>query len=177
MCIYTAGPVFNAEPADACALLTNTQELSGAVVLVDRGSCSFMEKAVNAEKAGALAIIVVNNVKAEAAFAMGPDKYEQSANITAMMVNRDCGQTLQHPPEEPDHDEEPPLLLIELVDLSNATQSPAQSVYMEQHVYVPDATQSWLQNNIDLAKLAHQGSMTWQSLLSDLATSVQLSQN
>ena len=169
--MYTAGPLYSAEPADACASLTNTQELSGAVVLVDRGSCSFMEKAVNAEKAGALAIIVVNNVISEAAFAMGFDKYKYSVNITAMMINKDAGQTLRLPQDKPD--EEAPLLLVELIDLPNATQSHGQSVYMEQHVYVPDATQSWLENNDDLTKLAQQGSLTWQSLLSDLAASIQ----
>lgn len=168
--MYTAGPLYSAEPADACAPLTNTQELSGAVVLIDRGSCSFMEKAVNAEKAGALAIIVVNNVVSEAAFAMGFDKHKHSVNITAMMINKDAGETLRRPQDEPD--EEAPLLLVELIDLPNASQSHGQSVYMEQHVHVPDATQSWLENNDDLTKLADQGSLTWQSLLSDLAASI-----
>ena len=175
VCMFTAGPMFYAKPDNACAPLINTQELSGAVVLVERGSCSFMEKAVNVEKAGALGMIVVNNVISEAAFAMGFDRHEHSMNITAMMVNKDAGQTLRHPQDDPD--DEAPLLLVELIDLLNATQSPGQSVYMEQHVYVPDATQSWLENNDDLTKLAHQGSLTWQSLLSDLAASIHSVQN
>jgi hypothetical protein len=34
----------------------------GAIALVDRGACSFVQKATNAQAAGASAVIVVNNV-------------------------------------------------------------------------------------------------------------------
>ena len=38
------GPLVLAEPADACSRLRNSGSLEGSVVMVDRGSCTFMEK-------------------------------------------------------------------------------------------------------------------------------------
>jgi Zn-dependent metalloprotease len=44
---------------DACEALTGFTE--GRVALIDRGTCSFATKAINAQDAGAIAIIVANN--------------------------------------------------------------------------------------------------------------------
>jgi len=42
-------------------------------------------------------------------------------------------------------------------------------------VYVPEATQSWLENNGDVTRLAQQdkSKSTWQSLVLDLVSSIQ----
>jgi uncharacterized protein YjbI with pentapeptide repeats len=55
-----------ATPADGCGIqnpkgLTNHLEMVGNIAMIDRGTCFFEEKIQNAEKAGALAVIVVNN--------------------------------------------------------------------------------------------------------------------
>ncbi|KAK7080721.1 PA domain [Halocaridina rubra] len=50
-----------ADPLECCSLPHNALELEGAVALVARGDCSFVSKAVKAEEAGALAIIVMDN--------------------------------------------------------------------------------------------------------------------
>jgi len=175
VCMCIAGTVVIAEPADACAPLTNAQELSGAVLLVDRGSCSFMEKALNVEQAGALAVIVINIKDSEAAFAMGSDEQPHDVKILSMMVSKHVGQDLRHPKDSSQGGSEPRLLNIDLVDLSNVTLGSAQSAYMEQHVYVPEATQSWLETNGDVTRLAQQdkSKSTWQSLVLDLAASIQ----
>ena len=175
VCMCIAGTVVIAEPADACAPLTNAQELSGAVLLVDRGSCSFMEKALNVEQAGALAVIVINIKDSEAAFAMGSDEQPHDVKILSMMVSKHVGQDLRHPKDSIQGSSEPRLLNVDLVDLPNATLGSAQSAYMEQHVYVPEATQSWLENNGDVTRLAQQdkSKSTWQSLVLDLAASIQ----
>ncbi|MBO9663521.1 M36 family metallopeptidase [Dokdonella sp.] len=47
-------------PLDACAALTNTAEVAGKIVLVDRGGCDFNAKAKTAETAGAAAVIIAN---------------------------------------------------------------------------------------------------------------------
>jgi len=53
-----AGP----SSTDACETLTNASEVNGRVALVDRGTCTFVTKARNAQAAGATAMVVVNNV-------------------------------------------------------------------------------------------------------------------
>jgi hypothetical protein len=50
-----------AQPPLADAELTNVAALAGAVALVHRGGCSFVEKAARAQAAGALAVVFVNN--------------------------------------------------------------------------------------------------------------------
>ncbi|MEM7052582.1 MAG: PA domain-containing protein [Acidobacteriota bacterium] len=45
---------------DACEAITN--DLTGAIALIDRGGCGFTTKVANAEAAGAIGAIVANNV-------------------------------------------------------------------------------------------------------------------
>jgi len=52
-----AGP----SPTDACSVITNATELSGKIALIDRGECLFVNKVLNAQDAGAIAVIIVNN--------------------------------------------------------------------------------------------------------------------
>jgi hypothetical protein len=54
---------------DACEALTNGNDISGNIALIDRGACSFVQKALNAQAVGAVAVIVANN--AGSAFALG----------------------------------------------------------------------------------------------------------
>jgi hypothetical protein len=46
---------------DACDHVTNKAQLTGRIALVDRGTCTFLQKAGNVQTAGAIAMIVVNN--------------------------------------------------------------------------------------------------------------------
>lgn len=71
-----AGALAVSQPADAC--VHQEAPLSGAIVLVTRGACSFVEKAINVQAAGAVGIVVINHVNAQAAFAMGFDQCNQS---------------------------------------------------------------------------------------------------
>ncbi|MCB1037865.1 MAG: peptidase, partial [Acidobacteria bacterium] len=48
--------------ADACEPLVNAGAVAGNVALVDRGACAFVTKVLNAEAAGAIAVIVADNV-------------------------------------------------------------------------------------------------------------------
>jgi uncharacterized repeat protein (TIGR01451 family) len=46
---------------DACSPLTNAGAVAGNIALVDRGNCEFDVKTKNAQNAGAIAVILVNN--------------------------------------------------------------------------------------------------------------------
>jgi hypothetical protein len=46
---------------DACEPLTNGNAISGNIALIDRGACSFVQKVLNAQAVGAVAVIVANN--------------------------------------------------------------------------------------------------------------------
>lgn len=46
---------------DACSPAVNAAILNGKIVVVKRGNCNFTDKVENAENAGAIAVIVVNN--------------------------------------------------------------------------------------------------------------------
>lgn len=52
----------SAEPTLGCEALVNAGEIAGRIAVVDRGSCFFTEKAKNAQNAGAVAVLVVNNL-------------------------------------------------------------------------------------------------------------------
>jgi hypothetical protein len=47
---------------DACEPLTNATAIAGNIALVDRGLCNFTVKVKNAQNAGAIGVIVANNV-------------------------------------------------------------------------------------------------------------------
>ncbi len=66
----TAGPLVYASPADACATITNGTALAGKIALVDRGNCAFVDKVKRAQEAGAVAVVVADNVELQA-FGMG----------------------------------------------------------------------------------------------------------
>jgi hypothetical protein len=66
--------------------------LAGRVALVDRGTCTFTTKVLNAQKAGALAVVIVNNV---AGPAFGPGGTERRIRIPSGMVTLGDGNTLK----------------------------------------------------------------------------------
>lgn len=49
-----------AEPREACTTLVNADELADNIALIERGECSFLTKAINAEKAGAIGAIITD---------------------------------------------------------------------------------------------------------------------
>ncbi len=54
------GDVVYAVPPDGCAAITNN--VAGAIALVDRGTCTFTVKVKNAQVAGAIGVLVADNV-------------------------------------------------------------------------------------------------------------------
>ncbi|MFQ5463320.1 MAG: M4 family metallopeptidase [Phycisphaerae bacterium] len=66
---------------------------SGSIALVDRGTCAFTQKVLNAQAAGAVAVIVVNN-QGDGVFNMGG--FAPGILIHAVMLGQSDGQTLRN---------------------------------------------------------------------------------
>jgi hypothetical protein len=94
-----SGPVIaavdtNTVAPTACAAVTN--DLTGAIALIDRGICGFPQKVLNAQAAGAIAVIVCNNVSAlpGQAVLMGGDDMGL-ATIPAVMISFGACQSMR----------------------------------------------------------------------------------
>ena len=77
--------------SDACAPLPS---LAGRIALVSRGACVFTVKVRNAQAAGAVAVLVANNVAGDPT-AMASDGTPNQPTIPAYMVSKDDGQALK----------------------------------------------------------------------------------
>ena len=74
-------------PSFGCGAIVNADEINGKVAVIDRGGCLFIDKALNAQNAGAIAMIVCNFE--DPAIVMGGVLPELT--IPAIMIgNTDC---------------------------------------------------------------------------------------
>ncbi|MDT5269453.1 MAG: hypothetical protein QOH49_1639 [Acidobacteriota bacterium] len=88
----TTANVAQAAPADGCSALTNASTVSGRVALIDRGGCTFVSKVKNAQNAGAVGVIIVNNVTGDLIQMGGGDA---TITIPTLMVSLTDGSTLK----------------------------------------------------------------------------------
>jgi len=79
-------------PTEGCNPLVGFP--AGAIALVDRGTCPFLQKATNAQAAGAVALIVANNAPG-APFTMGGDDPAHTIVIPAVMISQADGATIK----------------------------------------------------------------------------------
>ncbi|HZG54304.1 MAG TPA: T9SS-dependent M36 family metallopeptidase [Pyrinomonadaceae bacterium] len=75
-----------ASTTDGCSPLTNASSVAGKIALMDRGSCSFVIKIKNAQNAGAIGVIIGNNVPGDPVTMGGADS---TITITSAMVSLD----------------------------------------------------------------------------------------
>jgi hypothetical protein len=80
--------VMLADDSLACTAITN--DLTGKVALVYRGTCEFGAKALAAQNAGAVAVIIVNNIPG-APIAMGAGAVGGSVTIPVAMISQADG--------------------------------------------------------------------------------------
>jgi hypothetical protein len=80
----------SASTSQACVLPANAAEMSGKIVLVRRGNCTFVVKVKAAQNAGAIAVIVVNNVGGEIVMSGADD----SITIPAISVSESIGEKI-----------------------------------------------------------------------------------
>ncbi len=77
---------------NGCSEITNAAELNGNIAILYRGGCSFVEKAIFAQEAGATAMIIINNVLGEDPFTPGGTSDE--VNIPSLMVSFEVAEIL-----------------------------------------------------------------------------------
>jgi PA domain-containing protein/type IX secretion system substrate protein len=75
-----------------CNALTNGAAVSGKIALIRRGSCTFVQKVLNAENAGAIGVIMMNNVDGTPVAMGGSDP---SITIPSIMISKADGDILQ----------------------------------------------------------------------------------
>lgn len=78
--------------SDGCEPLTNEAALNGKVALIDQGLCSFTAKASKAQAAGAIGVIVVNNVETRP-IAMGGS--DPTITIPVVMISLKSGSVIK----------------------------------------------------------------------------------
>jgi hypothetical protein len=78
-----------ASPADGCAAVSG---VSGKIAIIDRGTCDFTVKVMNAQTAGASGVIIVNNA-GNWVFAMGGTN--RKIKISSVMVGQTDGGALK----------------------------------------------------------------------------------
>ena len=79
------------DPNDGCGAVTNASELNGKIVMIKRGQCDFVVKVKKAQNAGALAVVMVNNV-AGAPIAMGGT--DPTITIPSVMIRNTNGNPI-----------------------------------------------------------------------------------
>lgn len=77
---------------DMCEAAANVEEIEGNIALINRGSCTFVQKVLFAQEAGAAAVIIINNIPGDGFFDMGGNT--NAVDIPAVMVSYEDGQTL-----------------------------------------------------------------------------------
>jgi len=84
-----------ADPPKACQELTNAADVKGKAVLMERGGCTFTDKAVNVQAAGGFAAIMINSQPT--LLRMDALKRYEAYNISVstMMVTKSAGEKLK----------------------------------------------------------------------------------
>ncbi len=80
------------DPRDLCEPIINGGAISGNIALIERGTCTFVSKVLIAQNAGAIAVIIVNNVPG-APVVMGGT--EPLITIPSVMISANDGATIR----------------------------------------------------------------------------------
>jgi hypothetical protein len=79
-------------PTLGCNTLVNANQLQGKIAMFDRGTCTFVSKVLNAQNAGAVAVIIVNNLP-NGVLQMGGTS--NNINIPVIMISLADGNTIK----------------------------------------------------------------------------------
>ena len=83
----------NPDPNDGCEPATNSGDLAGKIAVIRRGTCEFGFKALVAQNAGAIAVVVINNV-AGAPIVMAGGDFGAQVTIPVLMVSDVTGAAI-----------------------------------------------------------------------------------
>lgn len=76
-----------------CGAAANPAQLNGKIALIYRGNCGFTDKVKNAQNAGAIAVIMVDNIPGEYPITMGGT--DNTITIPAVMVSYETGEEMR----------------------------------------------------------------------------------
>jgi len=74
---------------DGCEAATNGADLTGKIAVIDRGACAFTQKVLNAQDAGAIAVLIANNKDGDDVIGMSGDA--PTITIPSMMISQNEG--------------------------------------------------------------------------------------
>lgn len=80
-------------PTDGCSPLTNAAEVAGRIALIDRGTCAFTVKVKNAQDAGAVAVLIADNVVADPPPGMAG--VDPTITITSVRISLPLGNDIK----------------------------------------------------------------------------------
>jgi len=78
---------------DGCEAVTNAANLAGKIAVIVRGKCNFSAKAKNAQDAGAVAVIIVNNQSTNP-FNMAGGDDAASVTVPSVMISKKDGDAI-----------------------------------------------------------------------------------
>lgn len=84
----------NATDSLLCSAAFNAQDVNGKIAVVYRGGCEFSTKALNAQNAGAIGVIIVNNDPGDATIDMGAGVDAAAVTIPVAMVSANVGSRI-----------------------------------------------------------------------------------
>ncbi|MGG8496222.1 PA domain-containing protein [Tenacibaculum sp. TC6] len=76
---------------DACENITNSSQINGKIAVIRRGTCNFDDKVLKAQNAGAIAVVMINNVAGNPS-SMGGD--DVTITIPSVMISLEDGNKL-----------------------------------------------------------------------------------
>jgi Zn-dependent metalloprotease len=88
------GEVVASVPTNGCTALTNATAVSGKIALIDRGTCDFSFKVFNAQSAGAIGVIIANNVSSGLP-GMGPGLNAELVTIPSLGILQSDGTAIR----------------------------------------------------------------------------------
>ena len=80
-----------APTSDACSPLVNGAQVAGHIAFIDRGTCTFVSKAMAAQSAGATAVLIANNV----AGPLSPGGSDPTITIPVVGISQADGNTIR----------------------------------------------------------------------------------
>ncbi|WP_373331124.1 PA domain-containing protein [Salmonirosea aquatica] len=84
-------------PTQGCSPPVNAAQLSGKIALIDRGVCNFSQKVYYAQQAGAIGVIMFNNVAGGESMlvTMAPGAFADQITIPTVMLTYEAGQSIR----------------------------------------------------------------------------------
>lgn len=80
----------NSPVNNVCSEITNPEEIEGNIAFLYRGGCSFVEKVLFAQEAGAIGVVIINNIIGEEATT--PSGASDEVTIPSLMINLEIAQ-------------------------------------------------------------------------------------